>query len=101
MAAYVVNEITVTDADRYKVYAELMPETLKPFGGVFLARGAPESIVGDIPSPRVVILQFPDIERARMWRVSPEYRSVLAIRDEASRSRVYVIGGENLDRFVG
>jgi uncharacterized protein (DUF1330 family) len=100
MVAYVVNEITITNANRYREYAERMPATLKPFGGVFLARGRPESLAGELPSERIVILQFPDIERARQWRASAAYQALLLTRNESSNSRVYAIGGENLDRFA-
>jgi uncharacterized protein (DUF1330 family) len=100
MPAYVVNEITITDTARYKEYAERMPETLTRFCGMFLARGRPESMAGELPSQRVVILEFPDVERARQWRDSDAYQSLLLIRNEASTSRVYVISGERLDKFV-
>lgn len=100
MPAYVVNEITITDIGRYREYAERMPDTLTPFGGIFLARGAPESMAGELPSQRIVILSFPDIERARLWRDSDAYQSLLLIRNAASTSRVYVVAGDNLDKFV-
>jgi uncharacterized protein (DUF1330 family) len=53
----------------------------------------PEAISGAIPSPRVVIVQFPDVEKAKAWRNSPAYAELLVIRDGASTSRVYVIDG--------
>jgi uncharacterized protein (DUF1330 family) len=93
MTAYVINEITISDPALYKTYADRMPSTLTPFGGVFLARGTPEAISGAIPSPRVVIVQFPDVEKAKAWRNSPAYAELLVIRDRASTSRVYVIDG--------
>jgi uncharacterized protein (DUF1330 family) len=100
MPAYVVNEITITDVERYKQYADRMPETLTPFGGVFLARGKPESLAGELPAQRIVILEFPDIERAKQWRDSGGYQALLLVRNEASTSRVYVVDGEHLDRFA-
>jgi uncharacterized protein (DUF1330 family) len=100
MAAYVVNEITITDVDRYRQYAERMPDTLTPFGGRFLARGTPEPIAGEAPPGRVVILEFPDIEQAKRWRDSADYQALLRIRDASSTSRVYAIEGANLNNFV-
>jgi uncharacterized protein (DUF1330 family) len=84
MTAYVVNEITISDPALYKTYADRMPSTLTPFGGVFLARGTPEAISG---------VQFPDMDKAKAWRSSPGYAELLVIRDRASTSRVYVIDG--------
>ncbi len=41
----------------------------------------------------MVIVQFPDVEKAKAWRHSPAYAELLVIRDRASTSRVYVIDG--------
>jgi uncharacterized protein (DUF1330 family) len=77
-----------------------MPDTLVPFGGIFLARGRPEAMAGEPPSERIVMLMFPDVQSARQWRDSDEYRALLPIRDGSSTSRVYVVDGENLNRFA-
>jgi uncharacterized protein (DUF1330 family) len=95
-----VNEIEITDIDGYRQYAERMPDTLARYGGVFLARGTPEAMAGELPAGRVVILEFPDIQQAKRWRNSAEYQELLRLRDQASTSRVYVISGENLQKFV-
>jgi uncharacterized protein (DUF1330 family) len=94
MKAYVVNEITISNPALYKTYVDQMPQTLLPFGGVFLARGTPEAIAGEIPSPRVVLLEFPSLENAKAWRDSEAYTEILKIRNRASTSRVYVIEGQ-------
>jgi uncharacterized protein (DUF1330 family) len=94
MTAYVVNEITISDPALYKTYVDQMPQTLLPFGGKFLSRGTPEAIAGDIPSPRVVLLEFPDAENARAWRDSEAYTRILDIRNAASTSRVYLLQGQ-------
>ena len=93
MAAYVVNEIWVTDLEKFQTYAVQVPPTLAPFGGRYIVRsGASEVIEGDPPA-RVVILEFPDRAAALAWRSSPAYQAILPIRDATSTSRVYVIDG--------
>jgi uncharacterized protein (DUF1330 family) len=94
MTVYVVNEITISDAALYKTYVDQMPQTLLPFGGRFLSRGAPEAIAGEIPSPRVVLLEFSSAEDARGWRDSEAYTRILKIRNAASTSRVYLLQGQ-------
>jgi uncharacterized protein (DUF1330 family) len=94
MRSIIVNEVTVTDPVKFKTYADQVPATLALFGGQYVSRGAPEAIVGDVPSPRVVVLEFPSRERALGWFHSPEYRNILAIRNEASTSRIYFLEGE-------
>ena len=93
MAAYVVNEIVVTDPERFQTYVVQVPATLPPFGGRYVVRsGASEAIEGSPPG-RIVILEFPDRETAKAWRASPAYQAILPIRDTASTSRVYVVDG--------
>lgn len=93
MTAYVVNEIWVTEADRFQTYAVQAPATLAPFGGRYMARsGATHAIEGEPPG-RIVILEFPDRAAALAWRASDAYQAILPIRDATSTSRVYVVDG--------
>ena len=93
MAAYVVNEIWVTQAERFQTYALQVPPTLAPFGGRYLARsGATQAIEGEPPG-RIVILEFPDRAAALAWRASAAYQAILPIRDATSTSRVYLVDG--------
>lgn len=91
--AYVVNEITVTDPERFQTYAAEVPATLPPFGGRYVVRsGATEAVAG-APPGRIVILEFPSLAQARAWRSSEAYRAILPVRDATSMSRVYIVEG--------
>src|SRR5258708_17651999 len=94
MRSIIVNELTVTDPVRYKTYADQVPATLALFGGQYVSRGAPEAMLGEVPSPRIVGLDFPSLGRAMAWFHSPEFQNIRAIRNEASTSHVYFLGGE-------
>jgi uncharacterized protein (DUF1330 family) len=94
MRSIVINELTVFDPIRYKIYQDQVPATLALFGGQYVSRGAPEPILGEMPSPRIVVLEFPSRERALAWFHSPEFQRILMIRNECSTSRVYFIEGE-------
>jgi uncharacterized protein (DUF1330 family) len=92
--AYVVNEITVSDATRFQTYADQVPATLAPFGGKYLVRGGKgEAMGGTPPTDRIVILEFPNRAQAKAWRASAAYQKILPIRDATSTSRVYVVDG--------
>jgi hypothetical protein len=52
MRSIIVNELMVTDPVRYKDYQDQVPATLALFDGQYVSRGAPEPIVGEVPSPR-------------------------------------------------
>jgi uncharacterized protein (DUF1330 family) len=89
---FVVNEITVTDPVRYKTYADQVPATLAPFGGSFVVRGGnPEALDGKIPGDRVVVVAFPSRAQAKAWHESATYQHILAIRNAASTSTVYIV----------
>jgi len=93
MAAYVVNEIWVTEPERFATYAQQVPPTLAAFGGRYAVRsGATQAVEGQPPG-RIVILEFPDRAAALAWRSSPAYQAILPIRDATSTSRVYVVDG--------
>lgn len=71
-----------------------VPATLALFGGQYVSGGTPEPIIGDAPSPRIVVLEFPRREKAMAWFQSPEFQRILAIRNESSTSRVYCLEGQ-------
>ena len=92
MTAYVINEIVVTEPERFQTYADQVPAILKQYGGEYVVRGgAPERVDGPAPPDRLVVLRFPSREAARAWRGSPEYLAILPIREATSTSRVYIV----------
>ena len=93
MAAYVVNEIWVTEPERFSTYAQQVPPTLAAYGGRYVVRSGASKVIEGDPPARVVILEFPDRAAALAWRSSSAYQAILPIRDATSTSRVYVIDG--------
>ena len=66
MAAYVIAEVNVTDPKLYDDYRKMVPPTVEKYGGRFIVRGgAVESKEGGWTPPRIVVLEFPSMERAR------------------------------------
>lgn len=81
MPAYIVVEINVKDPAVFEEYKQLSPATIKQYGGRYLARGgAKEILEGDWNPPRLVILEFPSMEQARIWYNSPEYTHAKSFR---------------------
>ena len=90
--ALVINEIKVTDAEKYKEYASQVPATLLPFGGVMVVRGGNvEVLSGAEFGGRVVILEFPSRAKAMAWHESADYQKILKIRNASSNSRVFIV----------
>ena len=81
MTAYAIANLRRVDLnDEVVEYMRRIDATLEPFGGVFLVHGAtPEVMDGDLPGP-VVVIRFPDVERAQAWYHSPQYQAILPLR---------------------
>ncbi|HEY2330453.1 MAG TPA: DUF1330 domain-containing protein [Acidimicrobiales bacterium] len=94
MPAYVIVEIDVHDTEAYGPYAEGATTSVAASGGRYLARGGrTESLEGDAPRPRVVVLTFPDFDAAVAWYHSDAYQAVAPIRHAAAASRMFVVDG--------
>ena len=94
MAAYVVAHVTITNPEGFAPYSREILGTLEKFDGKFLVRGGPfEVIEGEAPFQRLVILEFPSMDKARAWYASDEYRAILPARLENSQTDLMMAEG--------
>ena len=90
--ALVVNEIQITDAEKYKEYSSQVAATLLPYGGVSVVRGGNGTVLsGPELAGRVAIVEFPSRAKAMEWHESSDYQRILKIRNASSTSRVYIV----------
>ena len=94
MAAYVIVEVETTDQELMARYREATTPTVPAFDGRFIVRGgACETLEGDWAPQRIVVLEFPSVERAKAWWASEEYREAKELRQRAGRTRMIVVEG--------
>jgi uncharacterized protein (DUF1330 family) len=94
MAAYVLAEIEVTNPEGYKEYTTHVPATIAKYGGRFLVRGgATETLEGNWPQQRRVLIEFPSVEAAKRWYDSPDYEKPKAMRIANSKGRLLLLEG--------
>ena len=94
MVAYVIAEIEVNNREEYDSYRAGVPETVERYGGKYLVRGgAIETVEGNWAPPRVVVIQFDDMERAKEWYYSEHYKDLKAIRHKAATSKMVFVDG--------
>ncbi len=94
MPAYVVVQITFEDPVRYSEYRRIAPPSIAVYGGRYVVRGgACEILEGSWLPPRLVVLEFPTVERARAWWASPEYAPAKALRQECASTEMLLIDG--------
>ena len=94
MSAYVVVEIDIHDPEKYDRYRKLAPPSIAQYDGRYIVRGGTcQALEGTWSPPRFVMLQFPNVERARAWWSSPEYAEAKALRQSAATTRMLVVEG--------
>lgn len=93
MAAYVIAQIEVTNADEYMKYASQTVACAEKFGGTFLVKGGAAEWIEGSGSDRNVIIQFDSVQAAKTFYNSDEYQAILPIAlNNSNRSLVLVQG---------
>ena len=95
MAAYVISEVEMLDETQGRRYRELAAGSIARHGGRYLVRGAaPVVAEGNWPaSSRLVIVEFPSMERLQAWYASADYAEALAVRQTALDRRLLFVDG--------
>jgi uncharacterized protein (DUF1330 family) len=95
MKAYMLIEITeVLDAERYAEYQRLVPATVAKYGGRYVVRGGPiTSLTGDWRPVRVILLEFPSMERMMEWNRSSDYVGLAPLRTGSTKTRAIALQG--------
>ena len=86
---------SISDPKKLAAYAELAPKATTPFGCKYLARGTAANAYEAGLKERIVISEFPSVEKAREAYNSPGYQEALkALGDGAVRDIRIVAGME-------
>jgi uncharacterized protein (DUF1330 family) len=83
----------ISDPAKLAAYAKLAPPAIAPFGGHYLARGTAAAAFEAGMKERIVISEFPSVEKAIAAHDSPAYQDALrALGDGAVRDLRIVEG---------
>ncbi len=94
MAAYVIVDIQITDPVRYEEYKKMAAPTVTAFGGKYVVRGgAAETLEGEWVPGRLVVLEFPTLERAREWWASEAYGPAKQLRQACAKTEMLLVQG--------
>ena len=94
MAAYLIARITVTDPEQYEKYKADAPAAIAAYGGRYLTRGGPmETLEGEEETHRMVLLEFPSMDKAREFYNSPEYTAAKDKRKGAATGQFLLLEG--------
>lgn len=95
MPAYCMFDVReIVDSEKMEAYRRRVSPTVERHGGRYVAIGGPFDVVEEGWSPVFpVVIEFPDLEAARRWYDSEDYRELKALRREAAKSGAVFIGG--------
>jgi uncharacterized protein (DUF1330 family) len=78
-------------------YLERIDATLEPYGGRFLIHGGQAEVVEGTSPGAVIVIEFPDPDRAAGWYASSAYQEILPLRTRNTRSTAFLIDGVDPD----
>jgi len=94
MPAYVVVDIEVTNPSLYERYKELAGAAVAKHGGKYLARGGATTVLeGSWQPKRLVVLEFPSVEKAKAWWASTDYQEAKDIRQNSAKTVMVIVEG--------
>ena len=94
MSVYVIASLTIKDAVRFEDYKRTVLPSMEKYCGRFVARGGPIHVLeGEWPRERLIIGEFPSMERALEWWASPEYAEPKALRQATADSELVIVQG--------
>ena len=94
MPTYVLSEVEIQDKDAAASYMKLAEASITQYEGHYLVRGATAEVMeGEPVEGKIVIVEFPSMERAREWYASPAYARALQFREKALKRRLTFVDG--------
>ena len=95
MTAYVISDVVGLDPEPVARYRALARASIARYDGVYLTGvgNAIDHVEGDWAPQNIIVVEFPDMERARAWYRSPEYASALEVRDKALGRNLILVEG--------
>jgi uncharacterized protein (DUF1330 family) len=101
MPAYIAFLIDIHDQAAFTGYARAAAPTYPVYGGNIALRGPIVDLLeGTLQiqhDTRLVVLQFPSLERARAWWQSEQYRPLVKLRQPpVSDTRAFLVEGIDL-----
>ena len=98
MATYAIGIINdVARVPQIIEYLERIDATLRPYDGHFIIHGGTNQMFEGSSPGTVVVIEFPDHQRAEGWYNSPAYQEIIPLRAEHSDSIIFLIDGVDPD----
>ena len=94
MKAYLVLDLSVNDFSGFRKYIAEIPAFIAKHSGKYIVRGAqPTTIEVDWKPERMVIIEFPERDKAEAFLNDPEIQGLFKVRHETTTSKLVLADG--------
>jgi uncharacterized protein (DUF1330 family) len=94
MKAYLVLDLSVNDIAGFKRYIAEIPAFIARHSGRYIVRGVePTTIEGDWAPERLVIIEFPEREKAQAFLDDPDAQDLFKLRHTTTTSKLLLADG--------
>ena len=94
MKAYLVLDLAVNDYSGFKRYVAAIPAFIARHSGKYIVQGVrPTTIEGDWKPERLVIIEFPEREKAEAFLRDPEIQDLFKVRHDTTTSKLLLAEG--------
>ncbi len=94
MSTYLIAEVNLKKPEKYQKYLEKVPEIVSSYGGKYLVRGGKISYhEGEWRPERMVVIRFPNREKALSFYESDEYEKFKKVRLRTTDSNLILVDG--------
>ena len=84
---------SISDPKKLEAYAKLAPPAVTPFGARYIARGTAAAAFEAGQKDRIVISEFPSLEKAIAAYNSPAYKKALAALGDGAVRDIRIVEG--------
>ena len=94
MPAYILALVEILQPERYTEYAPMAAKAVEAFGGRYIVRGGRQEVLeGEWNPKRIALIEFENMEKAKAWWNSEQYREAKALRQSIARSTLLAVEG--------
>jgi len=94
MPAYVIARVDIKDKQQYQRYLAVAPSAIMKYGGHVIARSeTPCTLEGPEECRKIILIEFPSVEKAKEFYDSPEYRHARELRKGISVGEMVIVDG--------
>mgnify|MGYP002883236445 CR=1 FL=1 len=90
---YLIANIRVNDAEKFKKFSGMAGPVIKKFGGCVLVRASEAERREGTLTGNIMIIEFSDLNAAREFYLSQDYRAAKALREECSDTDLMLVEG--------